>query len=92
MQGEIGAVDAVGEAGAVSPVQYPAHRLAVGDQQVEVIEAELVLGIEHPGHHAVHGERRNRGTLPLARRAEDERQAGLVVDGVDQHADDILFA
>jgi hypothetical protein len=87
-QGERRAVDPVGQFRAVQRVERPAHRLPVGDHEIERVEPGAVGPVLHTGHHPVHRERGEREWLALARGGEDLPGRRVVVDGVDQHAED----
>jgi hypothetical protein len=67
----------------VKPIQNPADRLSVRHQKVEVIQAELVLPVEDPGHHSMDGKRGDCGAPLLARSAKDEIQRRVVVHRID---------
>ncbi len=91
-QRQVRPVDAVGEAGAVQPVQRPAHRLAVRGDEVEVVEPVAVLGVLDAGHDAVDGESGDSVGTALVGGADDPLDGGVVVDGVDQDAEDVALA
>src|SRR5439155_11633193 len=91
-QGQVGAVDPVGEAGAVQAVEGPAHRLAVRGDQVEGVQPCAVRPVLHAGHDAVHGERRQREGTPRPGGVEHRGGGRVVVDDVDEDAEDAAFA
>ena len=43
--------------GFMDEIEGPAHRLAIGNHQVELIEPVEMLLIEHPGHDPMHRKR-----------------------------------
>ncbi len=52
-------------------IERPPHRLTVGRQQVEVIEAVSVFGIARADHDSVYGLRRHRERFFILRRSDD---------------------
>jgi hypothetical protein len=76
----------------MEPVEHPANRLTIGNQQIKVIEAEFVFRIQNASHHAVNGESRDGYTALLARRPNDEVLGRIIIDCVDHDADYIPFA
>jgi hypothetical protein len=75
----------------VKQVERQTHRLAVRGDKVERVEPAVVWLVEHAGHHAVYGERGHREVLPLPRGIHDLGGGGLVVDRVDEDAEDVAL-
>lgn len=84
VEGELRAVDPVGKARPVEEVQRPTHRLAVGHDQVEVVEPIPLRLVEHARHHPVDRQGRDGQGPAGRRRPQDRLDRRLVVDGVDQ--------
>ena len=52
-----GAIHALGKSGFVNEVQGPADRLAIGDNQIQLVETVEMFGIQDARHHSMNGKR-----------------------------------
>ena len=52
-----GAIHALGKSGFVDEVQGPADRLAIGDNQIQLVETVEMFGIQDARHHSMNGKR-----------------------------------
>src|SRR5271166_2224651 len=84
--------DPIGQPRRMKPVQNPADRLAVGDQDIKMIETKFVLAIEHTGHDSMNGQRRNNDVSLFTCRSEDVLKCSVVVNGVDHYSENVLFS
>jgi len=92
LEHQVRAVNTVRQPGPVKPVERPANRLTVGDDQVEGVQAITMLAVKHPCHHTMHCQRRDRHGSLRDGRANNAIDSPFVVDGIDQYAQHIFLA
>ena len=68
------------------------RRLAVGHDQIEMIQTMAVDPVQGPRHQAMHCERRDAEGPAGLRRVDRPLDRRLIVDGVDQDPEEILLA
>jgi hypothetical protein len=73
-------------------VQRPSNRLTIRYHEVELVQPRALLVIGITCHYTVDRERRRCERLPVARCRSDPLQYSLVIDRIDQYADNVLLA
>ena len=57
-------------------IKRPAHRLAIGNRKVQMIQAIAMFRIKHSFHHAMHGHGGDRQGSTTPRRVDHSRHGG----------------
>ena len=91
LQHQIRAVDPIVEACIVEEVEGPPDRLAVGNDEFEVVEPVAVLRVGRTLHQSVHRRCRDGKRLTVLGRVEDPGQGPVVVDHIDVDAEQVSF-
>ncbi len=89
---EIRAADLLLQTRSVKHVERPSDGLAVGCDEIQIVEDVAKRRIRMRLHHPVHGQRRGSERTPLMRRTRDALYSGVVVDRVDERPEDATLA
>ncbi len=90
-QRELRTIDPAGQIALVNPIQRPAHGLTIRHNEIERVQAILVLLILYARHHAVHRERRYGVGAPFQSGLNDARERPVIIDRVHQDSENTLL-
>jgi hypothetical protein len=76
----------------VEAIEGPTDRLTVGRHQVDPVESVAVVGVGYAGHDPVDGKGGDRQWSPCPGSGENPLDRAVVVDGVDQYAEQVALS